>query len=378
MRRPWYILIALVALVGGLAWIASARVSAEADVRGGTLVLSATVRSNVVSVLAPSLATSPTPPGRGAGGASATIAGMLASVETSLGARVTAGQTIGRLDDSALQLRVAAAQAAARGAWARVGVVDANLETVADNAATLADARTKLDDTLATLRTSRAEVAANLAKARAAVESLPPTLPPTLPPGMVDPRPLVAKLEAALAQLDAGIAKATAARAKLDEGDAKIADARAQLHSARDLMALAAKAADAGIDVARARASLAVVRAPYAGTVTWIAERGSVLFVGGPVARIAPDGPLLLDTYVDSSQVAFVRVGATARASSDTFPGSALSGRVSAIRPVYEYPPTSLPTRLIHMTRAFRVTVTIDDPTAPLPPGTPADLTISP
>lgn len=32
---------------------------------------------------------------------------------------------------------------------------------------------------------------------------------------------------------------------------------------------------------------------------------------------------------------------------------------------------------LIHMTRAFRVTVTLDDTAAPLPPGTPADLTIA-
>jgi HlyD family secretion protein len=373
VRRPWFVLLLLLVLVVGLGWVASRQLAKDAELQNGELTVAAQVRSEPVSVLAPSLPTTPTV----GGGSSPVVAGTLASVAVSAGTRVEAGQEIGRLDDTALRLRLEAARAAARGAHARVGIVDANLGTVADNSVTLADARRKLDDTLVKLRASRAEVAANLAQARAAVESLPPTLPPTLPPGVPDPRPLVPKLEAALAQIDAGLAKATAARAKLDSGSAKIADARSQLRNARDLTVLAADAADAGVDVARARLALTVVRAPYAGTLTWVAERGSVLFAGGPVAHIDPDGSVLLDTYLDTAEAALVAVGSSARAGTDSYPGSSYAGRVSAIRPVYEYPPTSLPTRLIHMTRAFRVTVTLDDTAAPFPPGTPADLTIT-
>lgn len=364
------------ALVVGLGGFASLRLARNAEMQNGEFVLAAIVRSEPVAVLAPSLPTSPTA-GAPAGGASPAIAGTLASVDVSAGAHVEAGQVIARLDDAALLLRLDAANAAARGARARVGVVDANLTSVEDSATTLADARTKLDDTLARLTASQAEVVAHLAQARAAVASLPATLPPILPPGVPDPRVLVAKLEASLAQIDAGLANATAARSKLESATATIGDAQSQLKEARSLVALAADAADAGVAVAEARVALAVVRAPYAGTVTWVAERGSVLFAGGPVARLNPDGPLLLDTYLDTSEVALVRVGSLASAGIDSFPDRAYPGRVSAIRPVYEYPPTALPTRLIHMTRAFRVTVTLDDTAAPLPRGTPADLTIS-
>jgi HlyD family secretion protein len=187
---------------------------------------------------------------------------------------------------------------------------------------------------------------------------------------------LVAKLEGALAQLDAGLAKANAGRSKLVTGAGKLADARSQLRGARVVLALVADAADAGVEVASAKQALAVIRSPYAGTVTWVAEAGTVVFAGGPVARVLPDGPVVLDTYLDIEQAKLVRIGSAATASSDSHPGSEFSGQVTGVFPVYGYPPTSLPTTLIHMTRAYRISVTLDDTAAPLPPGTPADLTI--
>ncbi len=369
MKRPWIIPIALAVLLGGLAWIASARLASNDPVRSGVLYAAGAVRSDPAAVLAPSLATTRT----ATSAAQPAIAGVLAAVEVSAGDHVSAGQVLARLDDRELALRVDAAKAAARGAKARVGVIDANLDTVASNTTKLADARRALDDALAKLRASRADVIKNLAAAEAAAA----TAPPVLPPGMPDPRAVVAKLKGALAQIDAGLAKAAAGRAKLDTGAAKLSDARSQLHGARGVLVLAADAAEAGVQVAEARRALTVVRAPYAGVVTWAAETGAVAFAGGPVARILPDGPVLLDTYLDAEQVKLLRVGSTATASSDSHPDGAYAGRVSAIRPVYGYPPTALPTSLIHMTRAFRVTVTLDDTAAPLPPGTPADLTIS-
>lgn len=370
MRRPWIVPIALALLLAGLGWIASTRLAGYDDRRGNDLLLAATVRSDPVTVLAPALSSTRF---AAASVSQPTVAGRLASVDASAGAHVEAGQVVARFDDRALELAVESARAWARGAWARVGVIDANLDTVADNAAKLADTKRKLDDALGKLRASRPEVVRNLEQARALVRSM----PPTLPPGAPDPRVLVAKLEAALARIDAGLVKAAAGRAKLNTGAAKLSDARSQLRGARGVLKLVAEAADAGVAVAEARRGLATVRAPYAGTLTWIAERGSVLFAGGPVARMLPDGPLLLDTYADADEAALVRVGAPATASADSFLGRSFAGRVTAVRPVYEFPPTALPTTLIHMTRAFRVTVTLDDTAAPLPPGTPADLTIA-
>ncbi|HEX9094092.1 MAG TPA: HlyD family efflux transporter periplasmic adaptor subunit [Coriobacteriia bacterium] len=371
MKRPWFVPLALVVLLAALAWLASSRLAANDAVRSGALAVAANVRADPVTLLAPSLAAT-----RSAGAsAQPAVAGRLASVEVSAGARVAAGQVVARLDDAALALRVEQAKAAARGARARIGVVDANLDTLADNSATLADARRTLDKTLAQLQTSRAEIVRNLEQARALVRSLPPGVKP---PGMtVDPRALVAKLEAGLAKIDAGMAKIAAGRAKLDSGAAKLSDARSQLRGARGVVELAADAADAGVPLAEARRELAVIRASSGGLVTWAAEPGTVVFAGGPVVRILPDGPRLLDTYLDADQTELVRVGASASAAVDSLPGSVFPGQVTGIRPVYEYPPTGLPTTLIHMTRAFKVTVTLDDSTTPLPYGTPADLTIS-
>lgn len=369
MRRPWFIPLVLAALLGGLAWVASARLASTDPARSGRLIVSASVRSDPVSVLAPSLAATRASASAG----QPAVAGRLVSVDASAGARVQAGQVVARLDDAALALGVTAAEAAARGAHAKVRMIDDGLSTASTNATKLADAKRKLDTTLAQVRSTRADVVRNLAQAR----ELAAHMPPVLPPGVPDPRLLVAKLEAALKQIDAGVAKAVAGRAKLDTAAAKLSDARSQLRGLRGVAVLAADASDAGIEVAQARRELAVVRAPYAGLVTWTAEAGTVVFVGGPIARMLPDGPVLLDTYVDAAQAKLVRLGSTADATIDSLPGESYPGRVSAIRPVYEYPPTALPTSLIHMTRAFRVTVTLDDTAAPLPPGTPADLTIS-
>jgi multidrug resistance efflux pump len=371
VKRPWLVPVALIALLAGLVWLASVRLAATDPLRTGALTAAATVRADPVALLAPSLAATRS----ASGGGQPAVAGALASVEVSAGTRVSAGQVVARLDDRALALQVEVAKAAARGARARIGVVDSGLDTVADNSAKLATARRKLTAALAKLRASRADVLHNLESARTAAAALPPGWSP--PPGVPDPRVLVVKLEAALAQIDAGLAKATAGRAKLATGTSKLADARSTLRGARGVLVLAADAADIGVQVAEARRGLAVIRSPYAGTVTWAAEAGTVAFAGGPVARILPDGPVVLETYLDSGQARLVRIGSLATASSDSHPTGAFPGRVTGIFPVYGYPPTSLPTTLIHMTRAFRVSITLDDTSAPMPPGTPADLTIS-
>lgn len=367
MRRPWFVPIIVLALLAALVWLAAARVSAEDPGSTGRIVAAASVRATVVTVQAPSLAQTRTASGQPA------IAGVLATAGVAAGRHVSAGQVLAALDDRGLALQVERAEASARLARARIGVAEANLATLDSNAAKLADARRTLDANVASLRTTRAQLAADLAAARQAAAGL----PPVLPPGTPDPRLLIPKLTAALAQLDQGLAAADAARAKLDAGGAKLADARSQVRGMRTVLVLAADASDLGVSVAQARAALATLRAPCSGTVTWIAEPGTVLFAGGPVARIVPDGPPRLDTYLDTAQLARVRVGAAARVSSDSHPEASFPGRVTRIMPVYTYPPTSLPTSLVHMTRAYRVTVTLDETAAPLPPGTPADLTIS-
>jgi HlyD family secretion protein len=361
--------VALAVVLGGASWLAATRLHVPDPAVSGTLGVSATVRADTVTVVAPSLAAT-----RSAAAAGLpSVAGIIASVEASEGSRVSTGQVVAHLDDRALAIAAESARAGARLARARIGVAQNGLDTIAGNSATLAGARRKLDAALATLLASRAQVARDLAAAEDAVAHM----PPVLPPGVPDPRVLVARLKVALAKIDAGLATATSARVKLGTAAAKLSDARSQVRGLRRVLELAAGAADAGVDVADARRALALVRSPCSGMVTWLAQPGSVVLAGEPVARIAPDRPVVLDTYLDAEQLALVRLGATATAASDSFGARTFAGRVTAIAPAFGYPPTSLATPLVHMTRAIKVSVTLDDPAAPLTAGTPADLTIS-
>lgn len=370
MRRPWIIPSALFALLGLLVWLASARLATEQGASPRSIALAGRVRANELTLAAPRLANGTPAP---SGSVSPAVAGAVASVEVSEGQHVEAGQVIARLDDRLLALRVDQARSAARGAWARVGVVDVNLETLEDKAAQLANARRQLDATLRQLRGQRAQVAESLAQAKAAAAAA----PPVLPPGVPDPRAAVAKLTAALAQIDQGIAKATAGRARLESGQATVAEARGQLRGARDTLTLVAQAADVGVEVAEARRALSQVRSPAPGVVTFVVQPGTVVFAGGPVARVAPDSPVLLDAYVDSRQARSLAIGDGVEVSADSWPGRSFPARVREIASTYTYPPTSIPTTLVHMTRAFRITVSVEDTHAPLPPGTPVDLTVT-
>jgi multidrug resistance efflux pump len=97
--------------------------------------------------------------------------------------------------------------------------------------------------------------------------------------------------------------------------------------------------------------------------------------VGTPLDTIVPDRPVLVDTYVADSQLGAVRVGERVDLGYDSDPGAVLHGQVTTIGSSSVFPPSSFPTNLIHLTRALRVTVTLDLGPAP-PPGTPVDLTI--
>jgi multidrug efflux pump subunit AcrA (membrane-fusion protein) len=341
---------------------------------------------------------------------------VLSRVFVEQGDRVTAGQPVAQIDPAMLDLGVESAQAAARRARADVGVIEGNLDTVADKKSQLATARTKLSDGEAQLTKARRQLVsarkqlvaarakavagrAAIKKQIAALEKLlsgpPPPTPPTPPPGPT-PAQLLALLKSKLAQLDAGIAQIDAGLAKVDAGLAKVnagfgtlasarskvntgasalRDAKTQLRKAKDVLGIVAEGREAGVAYAKAARDAATLTAPVDGVVTYARLPGTVAIVGAPIVRIAPDGPQLVDTYLTGEQLAQVRMGAPARVALDSFPGKTFSARISAIGAGYEFVPTSFPTDIVHMTRATRVTLTLEEGTA-LPAGTPVDLTI--
>lgn len=383
-----------IALIVAAAAVLAAGCTAAPGTGPARIAVSGTVRDDMLTVKAP-LLQRPVPdvsvglPGaraarptavRATASSQPTLSATLVSLETTEGADVRTGQVVARLDDRALALGVEIARAAAAKSHADVRVLDSKLADLASTSDTLASTRSQVLSAIAKGRSGRTTLVANIAALEKLISHMPPgpSAPPTLPPGPrpPDPRLLLAQLKAMLAQLDAGLAKAGSGLAKLDAGRSKLADARATIRSARVVLSEVAKAADAGVPVAEAKRAQAVVLAPADGVVVMTAEPGTTLMADAPVLKMRRAGPALVDSYLTPEVAARVRVGVLAQASIDSLAGQVFPGRVTDLRPVYEYPPTSLPSTEIHMTRAFRVTVTLDDPAIQLPPGTPADLTI--
>jgi HlyD family secretion protein len=350
---------------------------------------SGTVRDEVISVHAPLLQrpaldyavglpgvrASKAPVTRAAASSQPTLSATVAAVETAEGSTVRAGQVVARFDDRDLVIGVEIARTAAAKSHADVRVLDSRLADLESAADTLATTRSQVLAAITKGRSGRAALLANIAALEKLISHTPPG-PGRPPPMSPDPRVLLARLKAGLAKLDAGLAKARSGLARLDAGRARLSDARAAISSARVVLTEVAKAADAGVPVAEAKLAQAVVRAPADGLVVAAAEPGTPLMADAPVIKMRRVGPARVDAYLTPEDAARVRVGARADTSIDSLPGRAFTGRVSELRPVYEYPPTSTPTTEIHMIRAFRVTVTLSDPVSRLPPGTPADVTI--
>jgi len=327
------------------------------------------------------------------------VSGFLSGTLVAQGDHVAKGQPIALLDTKMLDLGVRQAGTARAKAHATVDVLDNNLETMASARAKLITARAKLVAARASLVTARSGLVTTigvLTKKRAAlvaqisaIEQLiirfPPAGPPNVPPYPV----LLASLRQGLTGLDAGIAGAKAGLAKMSAGLAtmstglaktaaglaKLDTARKQLQGVRRLAVVNVGAQDVALELAKARRDAATVISPVDGVVTYVRPAGTAVMVGAPLVRIRPDGPTYVYTYLTSDQLAQVAVGSSASVSYDSGQGRALAGHVSHVDDVAALPPTSFPTSIVHMTRAVRVTIRLDDgPTAP--PGTPVDVEI--
>jgi len=304
------------------------------------------------------------------------VSGLLAAVEVVEGARVETGQVVARLDSRLLELGVDAARSALARSRAQAGVLDDTLDTLTENRATLTAARTKLERALAQALTGRATLAAQLAQLQAAIPPGAPVPTPTVPPAPPTPQQLLAQLKAALAKLDAGIAQMRAGLSQMAAGAARLDTARTQVRRGRDLMRILAQGSEVSLRVATARRAAADVTTGVSGVVAYVRPAGTVVMVGTPLVRIVPDGPVRVDTYLTSEQLARVDLGTEALVDFDSNTGPALHGRITRIGETAMLPPTSFPTSVMHATRAVLVTITLEDG-ARAPAGTPVDITLA-
>ncbi len=364
----------------------------------------------------------------------------VSSVEVTVGESVTAGQVLLRLDDTGLAAHTARARADAAVAAAQPRVLDSRISETRDKEAELRDKRAEVTDTIATLRRTRADVtdslatlranrgkaADGLAQAKAAQQKMrrnpaviPPSTPgrpqqpgsrqqpgnrerpgtPQRPGGQQPPSPQqvqrqIAELESGIARMDAGIAKATAGLARIDEGLARardglvqiddgiraVQDARRTLQGLRRVAVIAAEMSQVTVEVAELTESLAVITAPAPGSVVEVVAAGTALPSGAPVATLRPASSTrapVVTTWLAPEVAATVCTGTEAGVGGDWTDTQAL-GRVTYIAPTAEYPPTEQATEEVHLLRAVRVDVTVQSGSAELPPGAPADVSISP
>jgi HlyD family secretion protein len=284
------------------------------------------------------------------------VGGRLIELKVTEGTRVSAGDTIGRLDTTNLTLAIERVEAERRQADAqlRLLLAGARPEEIRQAEAQLASAE-------ADVRAVQADVTA----ARRDLERFEALLRSRS--GSQKQRDdAAARVETAEARLKAAEERARAAREAL----ARLrAGARPQeIEAARARVA----AIDAQLALLREDLSDAVISAPIAGTVSaTIADRGELLAPGTPVVTIADLDGAWANVYVAEPVVPRLRLGQPATVITDA--GQRLEGKVSYIAPRAEFTPRNVQTAEERSKLVYRVKISVDNREGILKQGMPVE-----
>jgi HlyD family secretion protein len=331
------------------------------------------------------------------------ISGRIVAISVREGASVKEGEALVRLSSTELERAVSQAQALRRAAGERVEEARHNYDLTrrrveaaireADAAHSLAVAR--MNAVLAGPRPEEVAQAeqrlrqAETAEAQAKVER-------DRAQRLFDQGALPqADLQRAIATHDAAMAESRIARESLDllkkgatEEDRRAA--RAQVELARTALDSAranreqVDVAEHGLSVARASLdqatealrsaeaamSKATIRAPFAGTVSYIPVKvGDLAAPGRPLLTLVGEGPVTVEAEIGDQDFAKVSVGQEVEVSSASRPGAAIRGTVARIASeAVQKPGTALRTRIL------RATVHIQDEGQTLRPGMEVDV----
>jgi multidrug resistance efflux pump len=184
---------------------------------------------------------------------------------------------------------------------------------------------------------------------------------------------LTAKQQADTAQMQYNVAQGqvAAAHAQLDmllRGETKeaIDSARGQVEQAKGALQLAL-----------AQQENAVIVAPRSGVITEVvAEEGETVTPGMPIVNLIDLERPYVKVYLPLPQLGKVKLGQTARVTTDAYPGRTYKGVVTEISDVPEFTPKNVQTPEQRVTLVFYVKVSVDNPKGELKPGLPADAVI--
>jgi HlyD family secretion protein len=171
----------------------------------------------------------------------------------------------------------------------------------------------------------------------------------------------------------------TAARAKVNEITAKltllkkgprdeqISAARARLEQAKQALRLS-----------EIRLDYATLTSPVTGLVlSDHVEAGEYVVPGTPVVTVGDIEHAWIRGYINESDLGRVKVGQTAKITTDTWPGKKYEGKVSFISAEAEFTPKNVQTTKERTKLVYRIKIDIPNPQMELKPGMPADAVIS-
>lgn len=288
-------------------------------------------------------------------------------VAVNVGDSVTEGDVLVTLDASLLEAAVSSAEADAARSRADLALLGGRLDEVEEGLDDIATQRSELETAVAELEEQRDEILVQLEAARKLVGAPVPT-------GTPDPAVTVVELETAIEGIDEGLEEAREGLNLLDDTGGQLGQAVASIEGAEKAARALVRGRDAVVEIAEAYLAMATLRAPEDGIIVETPRVGNVLAPEAPLVGMRPRRATTIKTWITAEQREQIALGASARVVSDSMP-EAVTGAVSDIGTVYSYAPTNFATKIIHMNRAFEVTIIVYGDDTP-PPGTPVDITV--
>jgi multidrug resistance efflux pump len=235
---------------------------------------------------------------------SSLISGPVQSVNAQIGDRVSAGETLVKIDDSTLRAQLQQDLAAADAARARLAQTQAtDVGASATTNANLQSARVAFLNAQATLRRNQ-QLFAQGYVSQSAVDQ--------------------AQQQAAAAQAQLRAAEVSAQNANLG-GNGGTA-AQAEIHSAQAAVAQA----QAAIGVVQTQIAQTSVTAPFDGVVTQRnVDPGSLAAPNTTLMQISQVDPVFVNVGIPDNDLQFVHAGTSVSLTVDTLPGRSWRGKVS-------------------------------------------------
>ena len=263
------------------------------------------------------------------------------------GDRVTAGQTLALLDQSAYKLNVRNAEAALANAeqLLRQYVNGFRPQEIEQSRAALASAEATLQNAETTLQRNNKLVG--------------------------DKYVSQSDTDAARTARDTAEALLRQARADLalkQEGPRKeiVDQARSNVEVQR-----------ANLDLQRYRLAKTELKAPSAGIVlTRIREVGAVVQANTAVMTVSVIDPVWVRAYVDGPNLGRAAPGTRVTVTTDASPGHSYNGSIGFVSPTAEFTPKTVETPDLRTSLVYRVRVIVDNPDASLRQGMPATVTL--